>query len=125
MYVRVVIWIVAIAMGRPDAAPALERVCWRESRCQAIGVHAVDAHLSRRSWGGQVQLGHLDPSCQPYERGAWATRGPLGLSAAAHWRYLWPCYSPATLDSPWVSAWIGVRKWVRECTRRRGRSRWC
>lgn len=124
--IRLALFVVAIAMGRPDAIEPLTRVCQRESRCEPIGVHARDAHLSRLSWGGQVQLGHLDPACQPYRphRGGWATRGPYGLNAAAHWRYLWECYSPAVLDSPWVSAWVAVRKYQRECTGRR-RSLWC
>lgn len=108
--------------GRPDIAPALVRVCWRESRCTAIGVHAVDAH--RDGWHGQVRLGHLRPWCQPWEPRAWTTRGAFGLSAASHWDYLPACYPPEVLDVPLVSAWVAAGKYLERCDGRRTSS-WC
>jgi len=104
----------------------LERVCWRESRCTAIDVHEIDEHGSRRGWVGQVKLGHLDPECQPYRPGEWATRGAFGLAAASHWNYLPPCYQPQILDIPMVSALVSARKWKARCERpRRARPGWC
>jgi hypothetical protein len=90
-------------------------------------VHAVDSHLSAGGWRGQVKLGHLDRECQPYERGAWATRGPWGLSAASHWAYLPRCYQPAVLDVPLVSAWVAARVYAARCQGRRRADRpgWC
>lgn len=113
----------AAIAGRPDLADDLVRVCMRESRCERVGIHARDAWLSASSWGGQVQLGHLDPDCQPRGRG-WATRGAWGLNAAAHWPYLPACYPAAVLDVPIVSAMVAVRKLIRHCEGRR-RVSWC
>ena len=118
-------WIAALAVGRPDITPALVAVCRRESRCKPLGEHAIDAHMSRTSWGGQVQLGHLDPVCQPYGGGGWATRGAWGLSAASHWRYLPDCYTPEALDIPLVSAFVAARKYLRHCDRVPATSPWC
>lgn len=118
-------WLAALVHGRPDIAPALVRVCERESRCQRIGVHARDAHLSRVSWGGQVQLGHLDAECQPYGQGRrWATRGAFGLNAADHWQRLPPCYWPEVLDVPLVSALVSAGKYLDRCEPARDSS-WC
>lgn len=114
----------ALLVGRPDIAPALIKICERESRCTSIGVHEIDAHLSPRGYWGQVKLGHLDRSCQPYVRGGWATRGPWGLSAASHWRYLPRCYSPEVLDLTLVSAVVAARRYLRHCDGRRARG-WC
>jgi hypothetical protein len=111
----------AITGARVDDLVA---VCWRESRCQRIGVHHIDAH--RDGWGGQVRLGHLRAVCQPRgSRARWTTRGPWGLSAAAHWPYMPACYQPEVLDVPLASAVIAGRKMVRECYRRGPRGSWC
>jgi hypothetical protein len=112
-------------VGRPDIVPALLEVCRRESRCQAIGVHAVDAHHRASSYVGQVRLGHLDASCQ--ERGdlwRWGTRGMMGLNAADHWEYMPACYQPEVFDVPIVSALVAARKYLRRCDGERQRS-WC
>ena len=116
--------VAAMINGRPDIVPALVGICWRESRCRPIGVHDIDAHLSARGWWGQRRLGHIDPSCQPYGRGGWGTRGAWGLSAASHWSYLPRCYRPEIFDVPLVSALVAARKYVRACEPR-ARSKWC
>lgn len=108
--------------GRPDIGPALVRVCRRESRCQALGVHEVDAELD--GWGGQVRLGHLRAWCQPWAPRTWTTRGAFGLSAASHWRYLPACYPAAVLDVPIVSAMVAASKYLERCDGRRSSS-WC
>lgn len=94
----------------------LERISWRESRHNPlVGIHVRDAMLSRRSWLGQVKLGHLDPTCQPYVDGMWSTRGPFGLNAAVHWQYLPECYQPEILDIVFVSALVAAKKFKRRC----------
>jgi hypothetical protein len=123
--VHVAAWIVCLLLGRPDVAPELLRICGRESRCQPVGVHEGDAHLSRRGYYGQVALGHLDPSCQPYVPRGWATRGPWGLSAASHWEFLPRCYQPQVLDLPIVSAWVAARRWLEWCDRPGRKRGWC
>lgn len=119
--VRLMTW----ALGRPDLAAALVRVCERESGCRPTGVHTGDAHLSRQGWVGQVSLGHLDPACQPYEPGAWATHGAFGLSAASNWEHLPACYQPAILDLTLVSAYVALRRWESVCEDPRRRDGWC
>ena len=129
------IWVASLLHGRPDIAPALVRVCARESNCSRIGVHAIDAIPSRSSYHGQIKLGdrareqgkdtHLDRRCQPkgnWKR--WGTRGILGFNAADAWPYLWRCYAPEVLDIPLVSAHVGVKFYLEHCddTRERG---WC
>lgn len=109
--------------GRSDLADDLHAICYRESRCRAIQVHEIDRHLSRNGWVGQVRLGHLNPKCQPYEDGQWATRGAFGLSAASHWAYLFPCYPPQILDIPLVSALVAVAKYEKQCLKTR--KGWC
>ena len=113
-------------VGRPDIAPQLMKVCRRESRCEAIGVHEVDARPEASSYRGQVRLGHLDESCQP--RGdwkRWGTRGMMGLNAADHWQWLPECYEPEMLDTPIVSAMIAARKYLKHCDKRNRTSSWC
>jgi hypothetical protein len=117
-------YVAAMEVGEPAIAPALVGICWRESRCSPVAVHEGDAHLSRRGWRSQVRLGHLDPTCQPYARGQWATRGAWGLSAASHWSYLPACYQPAALDDLLTSARVAARKYIARC-RVKKRSSWC
>ena len=123
--VRLAAWIVCLLLGRPDVAPELLKICTRESRCQPIGVHEGDSHLSWRGYHGQVRLGHLDPSCQPYVPRGWATRGAWGLSAASHWQFLPACYQPQALDLPLVSAWVAAQRWLAWCDRPGRRRGWC
>lgn len=107
--------VASVLVGRPDIADDLQAICFRESRCSLVEAHDIDAHLSPRGWRSQVRLGHLDPECQPYKAGAWATRGPWGLSAASHWPYLPDCYQPHWLDVPLVSAVVAARKYLARC----------
>lgn len=119
-----------VALGDEATELHLLRICWRESRCQRIGVHVTDERSD--GWGGQVRLGHLDARCQahgprrpPYR---WTTRGAWRLSAPAHWHYLPACYQPEWLDVPIVSAMVAARKIHRECSGARNRKRrrsWC
>lgn len=114
----------AWTLGRPDIAPALVRICYRESRCQPIGLHAVDANRDPTDgWGGQVQLGHLRRWCQPYRPDTWSTRGAWGMSAASAWPYFPPCYQPGWLDIPVVGAIAAARRYLDRCDgRKKG---WC
>jgi hypothetical protein len=73
-----------------------------------------------------VRRGKLDPECQPYEDGAWSTRGPWGLMAALHARFMPRCYQAAELDTPLVSARVAVRKYMEQCEPQpRPRKGWC
>lgn len=120
---RVAALVAAVSFGRPDLYDDLIEICERESNCTPITVHEVDAHRSSVGWRGQVRLGHLDPSCQPYRPG-WATRGAFGLSAASAWEYMWECYSPEDLDLPLTSATVAVKRLISRCEAGR-RDRWC
>ena len=117
--------LVAAVMGRPDLADRLIKVCERETGCRPFGVHPRDAHRSRLGWRGQVALGHLDPACQPYLPGQWATRGAFGVSAASAWPDLPACYHPAILDVTLVSAVVALRRWQRVCEDPARRDGWC
>ena len=119
---RLAAYVAAVEAGDPSLAPRLVSICERESNCLPLGAHPIDAHLSRRGWRSQVRLGHLDPSCQPYQAGGWATRGAWGLSAASHWPHLPPCYQPQILDIPLVSARVAAGKLGRCKSFARG---WC
>ena len=115
-------------VDRPDIAENLHKICRRESRCKEISVHEIDSHLSRKSWGGQVQLKHIDKECQPDGKGKrWATRGAFGLNASAHWKYLPKCYKPEVFDYPLVSAFIAAQKFLKRCDKKRRseRASWC
>lgn len=116
--------IVTELIGAPEIADELLRICHRESRCTAVDVHAIDSHLSDRGWRSQVALGHLNPACQPWEPGAWATRGPFGLSASSHWEYLFPCYPPEILDIAFISTYVAAKKYLKRCTGKNKIS-WC
>lgn len=121
-------WVAALILGRPEIAPALVRVCERESRCERVGIHERDAWLSHRSWGGQVQLGHLDARCQPRGPGRrWATRGAWGMNAADAWPYMPACYEPESLDVPIVGTFAAGGFYLARCDGdpRRKRARWC
>jgi hypothetical protein len=127
--------------GRRDLGAQLERIAHRESigkqgresdvdawrRSARVGIHKRDAGSSRRVWRKMVRRGALDPACQPYVDGGWSTRGPWGLMAALHARWLPRCYQPHWLDVPLVSALVAARKYLEQCEpqprpRRRG---WC
>jgi hypothetical protein len=127
--------------GRRDLGEQLERIAYRESigkrgaretvaeawaRSAAVGVHVRDAASSRRVWRKMVRRGALDPACQPYEDGAWSTRGPWGLMAGLHARWLPRCFQPHWLDVPLVSALVAARKYLEQCEPQpRPRRGWC
>jgi len=120
--------VAAWLVGSPEIAPALVSICHRESRCQPLGVHDIDAHISPRAYWGQVRLGHLRRVCQRHgrTRGRWSTRGAFGLQAASHWQYLPPCYQPEMLDVPLVAALVAAHKYRARCTAPKARRRgWC
>lgn len=112
--------------GRPDIADDLQDICHRESRCQVIGPHEVDAKYSAAEWRGQTHLGHLDPSCQKADApGGWATRGAFGLSAGAHWAYMPECYQPYEFDIPIISARVAAQKYIARCWSVGETDGWC
>lgn len=123
--------VAAWAHGRSDIAPALIQICDRESpgnACGYVGLHARDARRAPHGgWGAQVRMGHLRAWCQPYRPETWSTRGPWGLWASAHWRYLPPCYQAAWLDVPIVSAWVAAAKYLERCDQpfTCSPTRWC
>lgn len=100
--------VAALAVGRPELGPRLVRICRRESRCQPIGIHDIDARLGRAAWRNAVRAGALDPAgCPWHRRGApsrWSTRGSWGTMAAFTLRYLGGCLPPWVLDIPLVGA---------------------
>jgi hypothetical protein len=121
--------VTTIIVGRSDIYDNLIKICQRESRCTSVGVHEIDAHLSPKSYWGQVRLGHLDRSCQKHGyHGRWSTRGPWGLNAASHWQYFYSCWQPELLDYPIISAWVATRKYLKVCDVRNKNKKltsWC
>jgi hypothetical protein len=123
---KIVAYIIMLFLGRPDLADDLIAICDRESRCTLIGAHKIDAHISNKEWFSQVKLEHIDPSCQERKaKGGWATHGPWGLSAGAHWKHVPPCYKPKNFDNPYISGLIAGRKYIRKCWGLDQRSGWC
>lgn len=119
------ITIVATIMDKPQIAKKLRRICFRESRCRAVGVHKGDAQLAYKDgWAGQVKMKHIDPKCQPYRKDQWATRGAFGLSAVSHWAYMPKCYQPEWFDVPLVSAWVAANKYMKRCYPKKTQG-WC
>jgi len=110
---------------QPELKDDLVAICHRESRCTPYRVHERDSWLSRREYLGQVKLGHLDPGCQEYRPGEWATRGAWGLSAASHWKYMPSCYDPSWFDVPLVSAYVALKKYNSKCKGKGLKSGWC
>ncbi len=129
-------WAASILAGRPGIAPELVRICHRESRYQALGVHEVDAIPSRSSYWGQIKLGdrsraqghdkHLDRRCQapPRDWRRWGTRGPWGTNAADMWKYLPRCYQPEVFDTPFYAAQVAVAFYLDKCDGKRDTG-WC
>ena len=126
--------------GRRDLGEQLERIAHRESigqqgretdvdawrRSARVGIHVRDAASSWRVWRKMVGRGEFDPACQPYIEGGWSTRGPWGLMAALHARWLPECYQASWLDVPLVSALVAARKYLEQCEgSERPRVGWC
>lgn len=132
-------WIAATLVGDVAIAPALVKICKRETSdgkvCIRKGIHERDAWISANTWYGQTALGsrsralgrdtHLDRRCQPKGKGdQWATRGSWGLNAGSHWEYMPRCYKPEWFDAPIVSAYVAAQKYLRRCLPKRTR-KWC
>jgi len=123
---KVVAYVITLLLGRPDIADDLISICNRESRCTLVETHKIDKHISNSEWHGQVKLGHLDPECQPRKaKGGWATHGPWGLSAGAHWRWVPPCYQPEAFNNPYVSGYVAARKYIIQCWQPGKKKGWC
>ena len=61
--------LVTHVMGVPEISRSLKKICFRESRCRALGVHKGDAQLAYKDgWQSQVNMKHIDPKCQPYRK---------------------------------------------------------
>lgn len=121
--------VAAYAVGDPSLADDLVRICRRESRCEAIGIHARDARFGRRAWKKAVSKGLLDPAtCEHHRRGEpsrWATRGAWGTMAAYTLPYLGGCLPPEILDVPIVGAMAAaLRLKAAKKTRVPALSRW-
>lgn len=117
----------AAIVGRPDIAPVLRAICQRESRCNPnVGIHLADARPAASSYAGQVQLGHLDRSCQPKgDWRRWGTRGLFGMNAADAWPYMADsCYPPEAMDWPIISSLAAARMYLDRCDGKKT-SRWC
>lgn len=123
---KVAIYLITLFIGRPDIADDLISICNRESRCTEIKHHKIDAHLSNKEWHGQVRWNHIDPDCQPRKAsGGWATHGPWGLSAGAHWNWVPACYSPEAFDNTYVSGFVAARKYIKNCWWKNNIKGWC
>jgi hypothetical protein len=101
-------------VGAPQLAPALEKICHRESRCQRLGPHRRDARHSEEVFRKAARAGWVDPACQPPEQ-EWSTRGAFGLMAGYNVRFIGVCVQPAALDVPFLSAWAAAEKMVAYC----------
>jgi len=103
-------------VGEPGMEVELLRICRRESRCQRVGIHAVDAWASPRVYTRAVEAGWVSPGCQPYQPGEWSSRGAWGLMAAYNLKWAGvQCLPPLALDVPLVSAVIAARKLKAHC----------
>ena len=99
-------------------AKEIKRICMRESKCAlSYGVHKDDIWAAKRMYNKGIEKGWIDLSCSNYrivndnEYARWGVRGPFGLSAAYHLRYLQhtPCPEPELLDNFYYSLYIVVQ----------------
>lgn len=117
-YVYASIHIVSTFHGNPEYAPILRRICWRESKCKPLHMHAMDQRYSRSVWRYAVQRRRLYPRTCAFHRNPnqWSTSGPFGLMRGYHWHFLGnPCLPPWILDIPLVSAYVAHQKLQRGC----------
>lgn len=119
----------AVALRAPSIAPALSKICWRESRCNPISVHSIDVRLSDGAYRAAIGVGWLDAACQPPKIGAYSTRGAFGLMAAFNVRHVDECMPPEYLDVPLISALTAGMKLIEHCSKRKSKrhpatSRW-
>lgn len=103
-----------VARGDQVLELHLDRTCWRESKCQRLGVHEIDAWAGRQVYRNAVKRKWLDPERCPFHRdrnAGWSTRGPHGLMAGYNLRFVpIPCLPAAAMDVPFVSAWAAANK---------------
>lgn len=108
-------WVASFILGRPEAAPMLVRICWRESRCTRQAAHPRDAGMGPAHVELAVRSGALRPQECSAHRGdprRFSTRGAWGTAAAYVLRHLpWPldCLAPPEiLDVPFFGALAAV-----------------
>lgn len=120
--------VAAAMLGEPGIGDAMARVCARESRCSAIGVHEVDAHRSRAAWTIAAQAGTLDPATCEWHRldaGPWSTSGPWGAMRAFTLPHVRACLPAWALDVPLVGAIAVARRMASaRCSRSPACVRW-
>ncbi len=109
--------IAANALKAPSVAPALVKICHRESRCRPVKIHSIDRAHSERVYRKAVKVGWLDPKCQPPKKGAYSTRGSFGLMFAYHAHFIAPCIPPEYFDVPIISAFAAAMKLIEHCDR--------
>lgn len=117
--------VAAVLIGDPDLGSVLERICERESGCQAIGQHRIDARWSSWAWRTAVRSGRLDASCQPLHSG-WSTRGAWGAMAAFTVVHIGvPCLPAWVIDVPLLGAYSAAKRAIHpDCRRYAACRRW-
>ncbi len=95
------------------------RVCHRESRCEAIGKHTIDASSAAPMYKRATTAGVLLSWC-PWHREPVGVTGPHGLSyeytlqALPRWQR---CIPPKVFALPIVSAWAWLKRQEWRCER--------
>ncbi len=114
-------------VGYESIGPALVKICERETGCRPWAEHDGDlSSATRETYDVQVDLGRIDPACQPWHPRRWGTGSPWGLSAVSHWAYMPPCFQPDELHDTRASAVVAARKYVTRCMPgAKTRSGWC
>lgn len=110
--------VISVVHGKPEYAAILRRICWRESRCKPLRMHAIDRNYSTSVWRYAVRRRRLRPQTCLFHRNPqqWSTSGPFGLMRGYHWQFLGnPCLPPWVLDIPLVSAYVAYRKLSKGC----------
>lgn len=110
--------VVSVLHGKPEYAAILRRICWRESRCKPLRMHAIDRDHSVSVWRYAVRRRRLRPQTCFFHRNPqqWSTSGPFGLMRGYHWQFLGnPCLPPGVLDIPLVSAYVAYQKLSKGC----------
>jgi hypothetical protein len=115
----------AALVGEPELGSVLERICDRESDCEAVSVHRLDSRWSSWAWRTAVGSGRLDPTCQPLHAG-WSTRGAWGTMAAFTVVHLGvPCAPAWLVDVPLLGAIAAARRALDpDCRRYAACRRW-
>jgi hypothetical protein len=95
----------------------LKKICMRESRCSSyLGIHSQDEWAAKKMYNKSVAKGWVNLSCPNYlitgdSYRRWGVRGPFGLSAAYHIRYLdtLTCPEPELLDNFYYSLYVAIK----------------